>query len=151
MLIPECTGIVYIMLPVPEDTRLSSEDVLQPYLSHILTLTSVPDSGDQSDHGSSRLIFKLFYLEHNDPPQSPTAPCTSSSFFITPPSTQHPTELFDCATSSAEATFWLTIRALHSSKALQPANGGGDGAMLEVDSFWPPSDRDAEEEDEDEW
>lgn len=149
-LIPERTGIVYIMLPVPENTRSSSEDLLQPYLSHILTLTSVPDSGDQPDHGSSHLLFKLFYLEHNDPPQSPTAPCSpSASFFITPPSIQHPTEIFDCATSSAEATFWRTIRALQSIKALSPVNG--DGATLEVDSFWPPLDRDTDEDEEDEW
>ncbi|KAF4574486.1 Rab proteins geranylgeranyltransferase component A [Pleurotus pulmonarius] len=149
---PEGKWIVYIMLPVPENTRLSSEDVLQPYLSHILTLTSVPDSGDQSDHGSSHLLFKLFYLEHNDPPQSPTAPCTSSSsFFITPPSTQHPAEIFDCATSSAETTFWRTIRALQSTRVLQLNNGDDGCATLEVDSFWPPLDRDAEEEEEEEW
>ncbi|KDQ28838.1 hypothetical protein PLEOSDRAFT_39065 [Pleurotus ostreatus PC15] len=147
---PEGKWIVYIMLPVPGNTRSSSEDLLQPYLSHILTLTSVPDSGDQPDHGSSHLLFKLFYLEHNDPPQSPTAPCPpSASFFITPPSIQHPTEIFDCATSSAEATFWRTIRALQSIKALSPANG--DGATLEVDSFWPSLDRDIDEDEKDEW
>lgn len=140
------------MLPVQENTRLSPEDLLRPYLSHILTLTSVPDSGEQPDHGSSHLLFKLFYLEHNDPPRSPTAPCVSSSFFITPPLTQHPTEIFDCATSSAEATFWCTIRALQSINALQPGNcGSAAAATLEVDSFWPLLDRDAEEEEEEEW
>ncbi|KAH9843639.1 FAD/NAD-P-binding domain-containing protein [Rhodofomes roseus] len=139
---PKGKWVLYLSLPLLEQTTRSAEALLRPYVDATLSLT-VPDSASPT---STQPLFTLFYIEHPDLPPSSSAASESQIPSILAPlrsSTLLP-EQADSATTNAETLFWKAVSALKAA-GRRPKRRTGEGEEegeeeVEVEGFWPPLD-----------
>jgi len=125
-------GILYLSITL-DDSRVSPETTLQPYLEATLTLTN----GDQP----IKPIFSLFYtqLEHG----------SSSTFedrWLVPQITTLISECADSAAVVAEEMFRESVRALD-----DLGRERGTEATGEPIPFWPPLEDEGDNDEVEDW
>ncbi|KZT66985.1 FAD/NAD(P)-binding domain-containing protein [Daedalea quercina L-15889] len=139
---PKGKWILYLSLPLLEQTSESAEALLRPYLDATLGLV-VPDPASSVP---VQPLFSVFYIEH--PESLAAAPSTGDASALSvlrpPPSSILISEQADSAAVNAEALFWKAVGAL---KAVgrRPKRRMDDGEDMgeeevEVEGFWPPLD-----------
>jgi len=114
-----CTGILYLSIPL-DNSRVSPETILQPYLEAALTLTN----GDQPIEP----LFSLFYtqLEYG-------LPSTCEDRWVVPSVTTLVSECADSAAVVAEEMFRASVRTLGDLRRERGIQVGEDPIPL-----WPP-------------
>ena len=112
-------GILYLSIPL-DDSRISPETVLQPYLEATLTLTK--------EDQPIKLLFSLFYtqLEHG-------LPSSGKDRWLVPQITTLISECGDSAAIVAEEIFQKSVRVLDDLR-----RGRGVEVAEEAVPFWPP-------------
>ncbi|KAL0949116.1 hypothetical protein HGRIS_009203 [Hohenbuehelia grisea] len=143
---PAGKWILYLSLPLVGGqftSDQSAESTLRPYLSAALSF------GIDAEANPLQPLFTLFYYERHSsitPTSSPNASPESASdknVLVTPPSDPLASEFFDAAATNAEATYRAASSFL---KQRRPETASDE--VAETDSFWPPVEQDAEDEDE---
>lgn len=136
---PRGKWIMYISMPLFEETTRSAEELLRPYLDAALTL-AVPNPDD-----SAAPLVPLFTLFYTQTP-APSMPSSDSSRSVLGVTDSLPIlpEVADSATSQAEVLFWKTVELLKGAGCRPRSRKEDDGEEaneeVEIDSFWPPLD-----------
>ncbi|KAH9928951.1 GDP dissociation inhibitor-domain-containing protein [Fomitopsis serialis] len=139
---PKGRWILYLSLPLLDQTASSAEALLRPYLDATLGL-AVPAPTPTSTPTPAEPLFTLFYIEHPDPS---TSDADSHSSSVLRPASTSPLlpEQADSATTGAEALFWRAVEGLKAA-GRRPRRRVGEGEdaseeEVEVEGFWPPLD-----------
>ncbi|OSX60621.1 hypothetical protein POSPLADRAFT_1147731 [Postia placenta MAD-698-R-SB12] len=136
---PRGKWIVYISMPLLEETTRSAEELLRPYLDAALTL-AVPNPDD-----SAAPLVPLFTMFYTQTP-APSMPSSDSSRSVLRVTDSLPIlpEVADSATSQAEVLFWKAVELLKGAGCRPRPRKEDDGEEaneeVEIDSFWPPLD-----------
>jgi len=139
---PKGKWLVYIMLPLESqpDESLSPESMLRPYLDALLNLAVDPSIAP------IKPLFTTFYFENqvtllkNPGTEHPSSYLVPSAIpFVPLPDTP------DYAALIAESTFKDAIKAL---RATGPTKGDEQGGDVR---FWPPLERDDDDDNDVEW
>ncbi|GLB33328.1 putative FAD NAD-P-binding domain-containing protein [Lyophyllum shimeji] len=174
---PKGKWIWYIALPLssPPADSISAEQLLQPYLDAMLSLTKPPtpsvrlppsssppapavEAAPHSAHPRPKPLFTLFYIEHPDP-SSPSAETSrhTKSYVVPPPlppASPLP-DVPDAAATSAEAVFWEAVKVLRDAGVRPERDQGLDdvdaGEALDIQSFWPLLETGEDSGGEEEW
>jgi len=132
---PPGKSILYLTTPIPasnQTTRTEAipdpEALLRPYLD--ATLLQIKTRGSsQADP-----IFTIFFIHTMNTEDASAASQQEQNILICPLVQPHVTMAGDAAAASAESIFWQAVDCL--------------GMSGEVDSFWPPSQLDPDDDDE---
>lgn len=143
-------------MPISEGESESAQALLQPYLSALVRLSTVPD---QESAQSTQPAFTVFYTEGTSDAVYPIAPTAHQSsdvdqaaatVLISPPVSSLVSEVSDSAAEAGEALFWACISSLRARGIKPGMKPEGEAPTGETDvwptSMWPALDTQDDED-----
>lgn len=102
---------------------------------------------DQSSTGLQAPTFSIFYTEDLSSPLQADAlhEATTPKVLVSPPRISRLPEAADGAATQGKALFWAAVKDLEA-HGIRPSNAGSDGDEVDVTAFWPPIEKDDDDE-----